>query len=78
MTAEWVKIRFGVSSAREIELEVDPAEDIAAAFDLAMAENAKVLWVADINGHRHGIVLDKVAFVEVEKARPREIGFSPA
>jgi len=75
MTTEWIKIRFGMASAREVEIEVDSSEDIASAFDLAMAEGAKVLWVTDAKGHRHGVVLDKVAFVEVEKAKPREVGF---
>ncbi|HHC09176.1 MAG TPA: DUF3107 family protein [Actinobacteria bacterium] len=73
-----IRIRFGMTSAREVELEVEESEDVAAAFDLAMAEGAKVLWVADTRGHRHGIVLDKVAFVEVEPTRPREVGFGPS
>lgn len=72
-----IRIRFGMTSAREVELEVEESEDVAAAFDLAMAEGAKVLWVSDTRGHRHGIVLDKVAFVEVEPTRPREVGFGP-
>lgn len=74
---ETVKVRFGMISSRELELDVDDVEEVARAFDLAMAGGDRVLWVTDDRGHRHGIVLDKVAFLEIEKAQPREVGFTP-
>jgi len=74
---ETVTIRFGMISAREVELEVDAHQDVAEAFALAMGAGEAILWITDLRGHRYGVVLDKVAFLEVEKARPREVGFGP-
>ena len=73
---ETVMVRFGIASARELEIEVEPGHDIAKEFEAAVADGAELLWVRDAKGHLHGIVLDKVGFVEVESARRRDVGFS--
>ncbi len=73
---ETVKVRFGMEGTRELEIEVEPGHNIASEFETALADGVKVLWVDDTRGHRHGIVIAKVAFVEIESARRRDVGFS--
>ncbi len=73
---ETTKVRFGMSASRELEIEVEPGHNIAAEFEEASRNGEQLLWVSDARGHRHGIVLEKVAFVEIESARRRDVGFS--
>ena len=72
---ETVTVRFGIASARELEIEVEPGHDIAKEFEEALSAGTKLLWISDALGHRHGIVMDKVAFIEVESAARRDVGF---
>jgi hypothetical protein len=74
--SETIKVRFGMAATRELEIEVEPGHDIASEFDASLGDGVPVLWVVDSRGHRHGIVLEKVAFVEIESARRRDVGFS--
>ena len=76
MISETVKVRFGMAATRELEIEVEPGHNISNEFEDAVGEGAEILWVTDTRGHRHGIVLEKVAFVEIEAASKRDIGFS--
>lgn len=73
---ETVKVRFGMSSTRELEIEVEPGHDIATEFETAASKGTPILWIRDTRGHRHGIVVEKVAFVEIESARRRDVGFN--
>lgn len=73
---ETTTVRFGIASARELEIEVEPGHDIAKEFEEAIAEGAELLWVRDAKDHLHGIVLAKVGFVEIESAVRRDVGFS--
>jgi len=73
---ETITVRFGITSAREVEIEVEPGHDIANEFEAALSSSAKLLWVRDAKGHAHGIVIDKVGFVEIESAKRRDVGFS--
>jgi len=73
--SETTKVRIGLSSTRELELEVDGDADVAKALITAMDDGDAVLWLTDSRGHRHGIILDKLAFVVIEKAAKREVGF---
>ncbi len=73
---ETTKVRFGMSSTRELEIEVEPGHDIATEFETALAKETQVLWIRDTRGHRHGIVVEKVAFIEIESARRRDVGFT--
>ena len=72
---ETVTVRFGIASARELEIEVEPGHDIAKEFENALSEGTQLLWISDALGHRHGIVMDKVAFIEVESAARHDVGF---
>jgi hypothetical protein len=78
MTVERTKtrVKIGLSYVpREIDVEVDDAEAFMQDFEQAMVGGAKVWWVTDREGHRHGIVVDKVAYVDVEPDRDRKVGF---
>ncbi len=73
---ETTKVRFGMSSTRELEIEVEPGHDIATEFETATGKGTEILWIRDTRGHRHGIVVEKVAFIEIESARRRDVGFA--
>ena len=74
--SDTTKVRIGMTSTRELELEMDDGSDVAKALTTALDKGDSLLWLTDARGHRHGIVLDKLAFVEIEKAAKREVGFA--
>ncbi len=70
-------MRIGVSDVnRVVDLEIDDAAAFEAQIEAAYAEGIKILWVEEASGHRVGVPLGKIAFVEIEQAsgRPR-VGF---
>ncbi len=73
---ETITVRFGISSSRELEIEVEPGHDVAKEFEEAVKSGAELYWIHDAKGHAHGIVLDKVGFIDVESARRRDVGFT--
>ena len=71
--SDTVKVRIGVQSARELELEVTDGDAV-----VKQLESAKdwMVWVEDAKGRRYGVVVEKVAFVEVEPDTGRQgVGF---
>ena len=44
-------------------------------FEAAVSNGQKLWWVTDSQSHRHGLVVDRIAYVEVEPERDRTIGF---
>ena len=60
------KIRIAQQMARELEFEVDDADAAVSAIEKAMAADDDLVWIVDSKGNRHGIAVDKLAFVEVE------------
>ena len=77
--SEGVKIRFGMVSARELELEVDEDLDVAGLFQKGVETGESILWITDSRGHRHAIAIEKVAFIEIEtEVRRHGVGFTPA
>lgn len=76
MDDELVKIRVGMTSARELELEV-PAAGLEETVDRAIHDGG-ILWLTDEKGHRHGIVVERIAFFAIETdRRARGVGFGP-
>lgn len=73
---ETTTVRFGITSARELEIEVEPGHDVAKEFEEAIASGAQLYWIHDAKGHLHGIVMDRVGFIEVESATRHDVGFS--
>lgn len=77
--SDGVKVRFGMVSARELELEVDEGTDVAGIFQKGVAAGEAILWITDSRGHRHAIAIEKVAFIEIEtEVRRHGVGFTPA
>ena len=71
------RVKIGLSQVpREIDIAVDDADAFMRTFEVAMDGPSKVWWVTDDEGHRHGIVVGMVAYINVEPGRDRKIGFS--
>ena len=78
MTDRTHRIKFGLTDvARELDLEVEDGEAVVSAFESALDSDTKLLWVTAKSGRRHGLVVDKIVYVDVEP--PKEdrpgIGF---
>jgi hypothetical protein len=70
------KVKIGIThSAREIEVEVDDSEAFIRDFEAMVTGGQKLWWVTDQQGNRHGLVVERIAFVEVGPERDRTIGF---
>lgn len=70
------KVKIGIThSAREIEVEVEDSEVFMREFEAMVAGDRKLWWVTDQQGNRHGLVVDRIAYVEVGPERDRTIGF---
>jgi hypothetical protein len=70
-----VTVRIGMSSARELELAVEDAGVVADAYEKALKGKDTVLWVTDTRGHRFGLAVGSIAFIEVEEPQDRGVGF---
>ncbi|MCZ7533640.1 MAG: DUF3107 domain-containing protein [Acidimicrobiia bacterium] len=68
-------VRIGLSSARELEITVDDADSIATAFEKAVKGKDSVMWVTDTRGHRFGVNVGSIAFVEIDQPEDRGVGF---
>ncbi len=73
-------VRIGVTySAKELELELpddaDP-EDLVGSVEAALARGTGLLWLVDRRGRRTGVVVEKLAWIEVgSDSDLRHIGF---
>jgi hypothetical protein len=69
-------IRIALQSVRELEIEVADGPAAAAAIETGIEEGRKIVWITDSRGHRFGLTVDKLAFVEVEDGERRsKVGF---
>jgi hypothetical protein len=66
-----------MSSARELELSVEDPDAVATSYEKALKGKDNVLWVTDTRGHRFGVAIASIAFIEVEQPVERGIGFAP-
>lgn len=75
-TSTKTRVKIGLTFApREVDIDVDDAERFIREFESAIAAGG-VWWVTDREGHRHGLVVEKIAYVDVEPGeRDRTIGF---
>ncbi len=69
-------VRIGISSARELEIHVDDPDIVSSAYEKALKSKDTVLWLTDARGHRFGISVASIAFIELEEPQNRGIGFS--
>jgi len=71
-----MRVRIGMTmTVRELDLDVADAEDVIGSFQRAVEEGEKLLWIVDEDGHRHGLVVDKIAYVDVEAEKATRVGF---
>jgi hypothetical protein len=71
-----VRVRIGMTmTPRELDFEVADAEEVVSSFQRAMEAGEQVLWITDEEGRRHGLVVDKIAYLDVESERSTRIGF---
>ena len=71
-----MRVKIGMSSTpRELDLDLEDPDALAAAFEKALSEGDAVLWVTDEEGRRHCLVVDKIAYLDIEPARDTTIGF---
>ena len=75
-----VRIRFGLShTARELEVDVDDPVALVEQFSQAVGQAETVFWITERDGRRHGLVVDKIVFIDVAPDEARKgIGFSNA
>jgi len=70
------RVKIGITYApREIDIDVIDGDAFMKEFDAVVTGGDKVWWISDQDGHRHGIVVDKIAYVDVETERERTVGF---
>ena len=77
-----MRVRIGLSMAPreiELELEADAANELVADIEAALAADTPMVWVTDERGQRHGLVVAKVAFVELGPESDKHgVGFTSA
>lgn len=73
-----MQIKIGIAHVhRELEIEVESADEIVARIEQALAQKAPLIEVRDANGARFIISADKLTFVEIPPERTRAgVGFS--
>ena len=70
------RVKIGLTFApREVEIDVADGEAFAEEFEAAVQDGRRVWWVTDPEGHRHGLLVDKIAYVDIEPGRDKTIGF---
>jgi hypothetical protein len=69
------KLRIGIDGARELEIEVKDVDGAVEALEEGLAAGTPIVWLTDQHDGRHGIASARVAFVEVELASNRAVGF---
>lgn len=75
-TGTKTRIKIGLTFVpREIDLEVEDPDAFMRQFEEALGSGRKIWWVTDREGHRHGLVVDKVAYIDVDIERDRIVGF---
>jgi hypothetical protein len=73
-----VEVKIGIPSVpRELRIETPSTpEEVENALKAAVAADAGVLVLADVNGGKVLVPADKVAYLEFGGSEPRRVGFS--
>ena len=70
------RFRIGLQGARELEINIDDADTARTAIEKAIADGEAVAWLTDAKRHTFGVVVDKIAFVQIEGEKDAEgLGF---
>jgi hypothetical protein len=68
-------VRIGVSAARELEIQVEDPTIVSEDYERALEGQTAVLWIVDSRGHRFGVSVASIAFIELEEPEKRDVGF---
>lgn len=73
-----MEVKIGIPSVpRELRVETEStAEEVESALKAAVAGEAGVLVLSDVNGGKVLVPADKVAYLEIGGTEPRRVGFS--
>lgn len=72
-----MRVKFGMAhTPRDIDIEIDDVEGLITAFESAVEEERKLLWVTEEDGRRHGLVVSRIVYVDVDPEKSRMVGFS--
>ncbi len=71
-----MRVRIGIRQAKELEIDVDDSQEMLDAYDKAVADGERMLWVTEKDGRRFGVVTDLIAYLEVEPEQFKQVGFS--
>ena len=69
------KLRIGIDGARELAMEVENVDETVSNLEKGLAAGAALIWLTNRQGARYGVVGARVAFIEVERASDRSVGF---
>jgi hypothetical protein len=73
-----MEVRIGVvHTPKELTLEINEnVEDMLKTIDQALKSGDALVWITDSKGHRVGIALDKLAYIEIESEEgAKRVGF---
>jgi hypothetical protein len=73
-----MEVRIGVvHTPKELTLEINEnVDDMLKAIDQALKSGDALVWITDSKGHRVGIALDKLAYIEIESEEgAKRVGF---
>ena len=74
-----MEVRIGVTQTpKEIEVELSDGnrDQVVKDIEVALADEAGVLWLTDRRGRTVGIPSAKVAYIEISPTEERRVGFS--
>jgi Protein of unknown function (DUF3107) len=73
-----MEVRIGVvHTPKELTLEINEnVDDMLKTIDRALKGGEAMVWLTDSRGHRVGVALDKLAYVEIESEEgAKRVGF---
>ena len=71
-----MRMRIGIKQAKELDLDVEDSQAVIDAYDKAVEDGDRMLWITAKDGHRHGVVTELIAYLEVEPDELKQVGFS--
>lgn len=71
-----MRVRIAISeTSREIELEIDDVDTFKGEVEAAISEGTPILWVTDTEGHRVGIPVPKIGYIDISPDSRMAAGF---
>ena len=71
-----MRVRIAISdTAREIELEIDDVDGFKSEVESAITDGTAIFWVTDTEGHRVGIPVAKIGYIDISPADRMAAGF---